>query len=81
MFVRVPQNLTRESYIKMFGIGAYRYYSQRIQNRMEEGMIYLNPLKTMYIWSSKDKLTSQGYFTSLTVRNRNNRKSKNFGRS
>lgn len=81
MYVEVPRPLTREKIAEAFGMPALRYYEERIRQRANEGKVYLNPLKTIYIWAAQDKASGQGYFSTLFVRGMNRRKCKNHGRS
>lgn len=81
MYVDVPNNLTEGLFIEEFGLKAYYFYLDRIRQREDFGRVYLNPLKTMYIWAKKDKATNQGFYTSLYVRNKNSRRMKNYGGS
>lgn len=81
MYIKIPMPLSDELFIKEFGMDAFWFYKDRISQRMDCGKIYLNPLKTMYIWAKSDKATHQGYYSDLFIRNRNSRRCKNHGRS
>lgn len=80
MFVKIPSNLDRSMVEREFGIDAVAFYSARIAQREREGKIYYNPLKTIYLWATADRLTNQGYWTSFR-RVATGRKHRNYGGS
>lgn len=80
MYVEIPRDLTENFVIQEFGADAYRFYRNRIEERKRDGKIYLNPLKTIYIWAAQDKKAHQGYWSTWTGYN-GGRKIKNHGRS
>lgn len=80
MYVEIPKILTQDSVIQEFGVDAYRFYKNRIEERKRDGRIYHNPLKTIYIWATQDREYRQGYWSTWIGYNRG-RKCKNHGRS
>lgn len=80
MYVEIPQILTEDSVIQEFGVDAYRFYKNRIEERKRDGRIYHNPLKTIYIWATQDREYRQGYWSTWVGYSRG-RKCKNHGRS
>ena len=80
MYVEIPKILTQDSVIQEFGVDAYRFYKNRIEERKRDGRIYHNPLKTIYIWATQDREYRQGYWSTWLGHNRG-RKCKNHGRS
>lgn len=81
MYVDIPQPLTESAFKAEFGSGALAWYKKRLKQRVEDGKVYPNLLKTAYIWAFRDRISRQGYFGIDIIRNRNNRKRRNFGRS
>lgn len=78
-YLKVPPNLTLELLQKEFGYDAVAFYQSRIQERINMGRIYQNPLKTIWLWATEDRKTSQGYWTSYCGHTR--RRGKNHGGS
>lgn len=79
-YIEVPKGLCLETLRREFGYAAVDYYLGRIEERRELGHTYLNPLKTIYIWATKDRRTCQGFYSTYTGRARR-KKARNFGRS
>ncbi len=79
-WIDVPDNLTLEAVQTEFGYHAVEFYRRRIEDRMANGKIYLNPIKTIFLWAAQDRMTNQGFFSSYRGYSRRG-KSKNFGRS
>lgn len=79
-YIKVPENLDRDMLERRFGHAAVAFYLGRIEQRKQEGKIYLNPLKTVYIWATEDKRTNQGFYSSYRGYSRG-RKHKNYGGS
>lgn len=78
-YVNVPDTLTEKTVINEYGIDAFRYYNQRLQERRRQGRMYNNSLKTIYIWAAQDRKTHQGFYS--TYRGTNRSKHKNHGGS
>lgn len=78
-FIQVPKGLDYNDLIAEFGYQAVSFYEERIKQRTADGKIYLNPLKTIYIWAYSDRKTHQGYYTSFRGIGRG--RHKNHGRS
>lgn len=78
-YVDIPINLTEKTIIDEYGIDAFRYYNQRLQERRRQGRMYNNSLKTIYIWAAQDRKTHQGFYS--TYRGANRSKHKNHGGS
>lgn len=79
-YVDVPKKITEEAIISEYGEAALRFYKSRIEERRMQGKVYLNPLKTIYIWAAQDRKTHQGFYTTWNGFNKSY-KSKNHGRS
>lgn len=78
-YIPVPNSLSEKAFISEYGADAFRFYKQRIEERKRQGRIYLNPIKTMYIWAAQDRKTHQGYWSTWNGISR--KKHKNHGRS
>ena len=78
-YVNVPDILTEKTVINEYGIDAFRYYNQRLQERRRQGRMYNNSLKTIYIWAAQDRKTHQGFYS--TYRGTSRSKHKNHGGS
>lgn len=63
-YLTVPSPLTIEVLVKEFGGAAVDFYQARIQERIEMGRIYRNPLKTIWLWATEDRRTNQGFWTT-----------------
>ena len=80
-FVKIPSYLSREILIEEFGINAVVHYERRLKEReLYNGNIYLNPLKTIYIWATRDRKTNSGFYSTVPV-GCSNRRHKNYGGS
>lgn len=79
-YIKVPKNLDRAMLESQFGHAAVAFYLERIGQRKREGKIYLNPLKTVYIWATEDKKSNRGFYSSYRGYSRG-RKHKNYGGS
>lgn len=79
-YINIPKELTLDMLRKEFGCDAVKHYLDRLAERGQMGKIYLNPLKTIYIWATNDRRTNQGFYSSWRGFN-NGRKNKNYGRS
>lgn len=77
--VEVPKKLTKQTLYDEFGMWATDYYIDRMKRRIEEGKIYLNPLKTVYLWMVEDKAKGGGYWRKHY--SHNGAKKKNHGRT
>ena len=64
-YIPIPDNISREKLIAEFGAQAVSFYEERLKQRTNEGKIYLNPLKTIYLWAFKDRKSNQGYYTTF----------------
>ena len=81
-FVDVPKNLDRLFLIQEFGYNAVRHYEKRLDERVRyDGKLYLNPVKTIYLWAFKDRAANRGFYTTLQSTGYNRRKLKNHGYS
>lgn len=78
-YISVPIRLTEEVLIREYGADAVRFYKKRIYERERQGHIYLNHLKTIFIWAAKDRKTCQGYWS--TWKGVSRKKHKNYGGS
>lgn len=78
--IKVPQDLNLTLLRAEFGYDAVAFYMARIKQREMEGKTYYNPLKTIYLWATEDRETSQGYYSSYRGYSRG-RKHKNYGGS
>ena len=63
-YLKIPSPLTIETLKKEFGIAAVDFYQARINERITMGKIYRNPLKTIWLWSTEDRRTNQGFWTT-----------------
>lgn len=63
-YLKVPSPLTTATLEKEFGIAAVSFYRDRIKERAEQGRIYRNPLKTIWLWATEDRRTNQGFWTT-----------------
>ena len=79
-YIDVPKHLDRNMLVNEFGAGAVVFYESRITERKNQGKIYYNPLKTIYLWATQDRRTHQGYYTSFRGYS-SGRKHKNYGGS
>ena len=79
-YIDVPKGLTRSMLEDKFGRQAVEFYMARIADRQREGRKYYNPLKTIYLWATRDRRTCQGYYTSYRGY-AGGRKYKNYGGS
>lgn len=57
-YIEVPKNLTLDMLIEEFGSAAVEFYKDRIEARRRDGRTYYNPLKTIYLWATKDRQTN-----------------------
>ena len=80
-YIQIPKDLDRDLLVKDFGQLAVCYYENRLEERKNDGKVYNNPLKTIYIWAHKDKQTGQGFYSTYRVHRHNSRKQKNYGSS
>ena len=77
--IKVPYPCTKNDCIREFGRIATEYYESRLLQREQDGFIYRNIYKTIYIFAMKDRKTQQGFYSSFVPKNRS--KYKNHGRS
>jgi hypothetical protein len=63
-YLKVPSPLTTATLEKEFGSAAVSFYRDRIKERTEQGRIYRNPLKTIWLWATEDRRTNQGFWTT-----------------
>lgn len=77
--ITLPRNIDLPMLRAEFGYHAVEFYLARIKQREAEGRVYYNPLKTIYLWATEDRATSQGYYTTLRGYSRGRRR--NYGGS
>lgn len=53
MYVKIPDKLTENDVAAEYGMDALRFYKNRIAERKQQGKVYHNPLKTIYIWAAQ----------------------------
>lgn len=80
MYVKIPDKLTENDVAAEYGMDALRFYKNRIVERKQQGKVYHNTLKTIYIWAAQDRKTNQGYWSTWRGY-RSGKKHKNHGRS
>lgn len=80
IYVKIPDKLTENDVAAEYGMDALRFHKNRIAERKQQGKIYHNPLKTIYIWAAQDRKTNQGYWSTWRGY-RSGKKHKNHGRS
>ena len=78
--IEIPYPLNRDVLVEEFGEEAVEHYETRLRERESRGKTYLNPLKTIYIWATEDRISSRGYY-GFYLSNFNSSKLKNHGKS
>ena len=77
--IEIPVGLNRQMLNDIFGRDAADFYIDRINRRIDEGRIYKNPMKTVYLWMVEDRKRRGGYWRQYITHNGG--KKKNHGRT
>lgn len=64
-YIDIPRNLDRKQLVSEFGMFAVNFYEERLKQRVHEGRVYLNPIKTIYLWAWRDRNSNQGFYTTF----------------